>query len=241
MKKAFTLYEMIIVIVVVSILAILAMPRLERDELEKAADQVISHIRYTQHLAMINDKFVPHPDLAYHDTSTQQKTNASKQWFKQWWQIQFHTAESQYAYTIYSDHPADGTSDEYSNDPDFSTNPKLSDMIAKDPHTGLYIAKGGSTHNDVPEDQRLQDVDLFRKYGVTVSLNNCEYPGGTSTADHILFDEVGRPHCSKSTGNASVNPYDRIQTNRREITLSDGSSSIKICVEPETGYAHICS
>ena len=49
--------ELIIVIVVAGILAAVMLPRLERDAAREAAEQVAKHIRYTQHLAMVNDVY----------------------------------------------------------------------------------------------------------------------------------------------------------------------------------------
>jgi len=53
--KAFTMLEVIMVIIVLGILASLAMPRLERDLKQEAADSILSDIRYTQHLALMDD------------------------------------------------------------------------------------------------------------------------------------------------------------------------------------------
>ncbi len=73
MKKAFTMLELIAVIVIVSILSVVLLPRFSDDKLREAADQIISHIRYTQHLAMIDDRYSP--------------TDAN--WPKERWQIGF--------------------------------------------------------------------------------------------------------------------------------------------------------
>lgn len=56
-KSAFTLLELIIVIVVAGILAAVMIPRLERDNLREAAEQVVRHIQYAQHLSMMNDVY----------------------------------------------------------------------------------------------------------------------------------------------------------------------------------------
>ena len=57
MKKAFTMVELVFVIILVGILSFFISERLQRNTLQEAADQVISHIRYTQHLAMMDEKF----------------------------------------------------------------------------------------------------------------------------------------------------------------------------------------
>jgi len=51
--------ELVLVIVVLGILAALAMPRLDRDLRQEAADNILSAIRYTQHLALMDNKTDP--------------------------------------------------------------------------------------------------------------------------------------------------------------------------------------
>lgn len=58
-KKAFTMIELIMIIVVVGILAVAVIPRVDRDTLVEATNQVASHVRYTQHLAMLDNKYNP--------------------------------------------------------------------------------------------------------------------------------------------------------------------------------------
>lgn len=55
-RLAFTMIELVMVIVVLGILAALAMPRLDRDVRQEAADSILSNIRYTQHLALTDNK-----------------------------------------------------------------------------------------------------------------------------------------------------------------------------------------
>ena len=57
--KAFTMIELVFVIVVLGILAALALPRMDRDLRQEAADNILSAIRYTQHLALNDDKTNP--------------------------------------------------------------------------------------------------------------------------------------------------------------------------------------
>jgi len=80
--------ELVIVIVVLGILAALAIPRMERDLRQEAADNILSAIRYTQHLALTDDKH---------------KFN-NAQWQRSFWQIQFEScAGGDLFYTIGSD------------------------------------------------------------------------------------------------------------------------------------------
>ncbi len=73
MKKAFTMMELIFVIIVIGILAAVAIPRTGSNKLQEAATQVLSHIRYTQHLAMVDDKF----------------DSNDPTWYEKRWQIRF--------------------------------------------------------------------------------------------------------------------------------------------------------
>ena len=73
MKKAFTMLELVFVIVVIGILAAAIIPSTRTNPAQEAAIQLLSHIRYTQHLAMMDDKY--------------DATNAT--WFQERWQIVF--------------------------------------------------------------------------------------------------------------------------------------------------------
>ena len=57
--KAFTMLELVFVIVVLGILAALALPRMDRDLRQEAKDNILSAIRYTQHLALMDNKTNP--------------------------------------------------------------------------------------------------------------------------------------------------------------------------------------
>ena len=57
MKKAFTMLELVFVIVVAGIIAAVVIPNTKTNPAQEAAIQLLSHIRYTQHLAMVDDKY----------------------------------------------------------------------------------------------------------------------------------------------------------------------------------------
>lgn len=94
-RNAFTMLELVFVIVVLGILASLAMPRMERDLHQEAADNVLSAIRYTQHLALTDNKH---------------KFN-KRYWQKALWQIRFEN-DSGWAYVIASNRDLDANLDE---------------------------------------------------------------------------------------------------------------------------------
>jgi prepilin-type N-terminal cleavage/methylation domain-containing protein len=130
MKRfAFTLLELVFVIIVIGILAVLAMPNFNRNPLVEAAEQVAGHIRYTQHLAMVDDKFDPNDQL----------------WFRENWQIEFKSATNVY-YEIYSDIDHLGNSD--------STTHKEE---ATDPLTGDSL-DGNSDITDLKKKYAIESV-----------------------------------------------------------------------------------
>lgn len=96
MKRAFSLMELVFVIVVVGILAAAVIPRVERDTLYEAAEQLVSHIRHTQNLAL-ND------NLYRDDNAT---------WFKAMWRMSFRncTGGGKY-YIVFSDKDQGGNAD----------------------------------------------------------------------------------------------------------------------------------
>ena len=73
MKKAFTLLELVFVIVIAGILAFVLIPKSSDTKLLESANQLISHIRYAQQLALNNDQFDPN----------------DKDWYKKMWRIEF--------------------------------------------------------------------------------------------------------------------------------------------------------
>ncbi len=88
-RQAFTMLELVFVIVIVGILSFVAASSFQRNTVQEAADQLVSHIRYTQHLAMMDDKFA----------------NANTTWFRNQWHIdilQDTGSANQWVYSILS-------------------------------------------------------------------------------------------------------------------------------------------
>ncbi|MDX1810278.1 MAG: type II secretion system protein [Sulfurospirillaceae bacterium] len=217
MKKAFTMLELIFVIIIVGILSAMIAPNFQRSSVKEAADQVISHIRYTQHLAMMNDRF---------DTS-------DSKWFKGRWQIHFYNntgSDDQWAYTIFSD-----WKNTHQGNPDtgeIATNPL-------DPTKYLTGGTSGTGLIQYGDAEATKDLNLGHKYGITT----VQFSGGCrSTVHYISFDSLGRPFNSFPVTLPYELPsagYHKLLTTACDILLSDGDNNVTIAVEPETGYAHI--
>lgn len=102
-RHAFTMLELVFVILVISILAVLGIPSFQKNLLQEATEQIAGHIRYTQHLAYLDDKY----DL--NDTN----------WRAENWQIWFRIYQGSYYYEVFSDknHGANSNADEEAIDP----------------------------------------------------------------------------------------------------------------------------
>lgn len=112
--------------------------------------------------------------------------------------------------------------------------------FAVDPHTGLLIAGAATgTANNL----RLMDVDLEDEYNVNIDMGNCNFPGGTTAANQISFDYLGRPHCIPVA--ATLNPYSSIANNAVNVfgqnmtirlTHATSGETRDILIEAETGF-----
>lgn len=85
MKKAFTMIELVFVIVVIGILAATIIPNTQTNPAPEAAIKLVSSIRYTQHLALVDDKF-----------------EQSGHWYQNRWQLVF-SGSGNNLYSIVSD------------------------------------------------------------------------------------------------------------------------------------------
>ncbi len=135
--KAFTMIELVFVIVVLGILAALALPRMDRDLRQEAADNILSAIRYTQHLALNDDKTDPF------DPNWQQKL----------WMIRFtiSTSNAGSFYTISSDIDKSGTVNKIE--------------TAVDPINGKYMYNTSGATVDIDSDES-PNIFIGKKYGI---------------------------------------------------------------------------
>lgn len=100
-RRAFTMLELIFVIVIVGILSFIAASSFQRNTVQEATDKLVSHIRYAQHLAMVDDKFNP----------------TLPNWFRNQWHIDIELDNNLWVYSILSAN----NPNQYAKDPQNST------------------------------------------------------------------------------------------------------------------------
>ncbi|OPA76498.1 hypothetical protein BFG05_04730 [Campylobacter pinnipediorum subsp. pinnipediorum] len=173
-KRAFTMLELVFVIAIVGILSALAIPRSNKDPLREAANQIMADIRYTQHLAMQDSKFVLKTD-----------GTPENDWYKAYWRIKFqntkNSGKAKWIYSVFSD------SSTYDNDP------KNDEIISSPNQPDKKLS--GSTNND---------YDLSKKFGITNIIIHTDNASNDSQDydGTISFDNIGRPY--KKVSNASA-------------------------------------
>ena len=209
-RSAFTMVELVMVIVVLGILAAVSLPKLDRDIKQEAADSILSDIRYTQHLALMDNK---------HDFD-------NPKWHQRFWRIVFSTCTGSDKYYMI------GTDD----DMESSTNAFFDETEAAiDPANGkpMFWTNGTACQNG-GDGTVSERIFISKEYGI----KDVNQTGGCANAAHIGFDHLGRPH--RGFSNSSQPNYSSIMTTDCQFifTLSD-NTTFSITVEKETGYAYI--
>jgi prepilin-type N-terminal cleavage/methylation domain-containing protein len=211
MKRGFTLLEIIFVIVIIGILSSVLLPRFTRPTLREAANQIVSHIQYTQHLAMIDNKFDAEDEF----------------WYRSRWQIQFRTIDSEQCYMIYSNMDGSGSNAVQG---DLARNPLNSEQF-------LTGQKNISTNTG----KYNKNMNLTQRYNISsvIFSNSCSYRTSRRVSfDYLGRPLYGNPvsldqmYIDGVTGN-------RLIRTPCVITLIDGDgNNIDITIESETGYVH---
>ena len=231
MRKAFTLLELVFVIVVIGILAALILPHIKTNPVQEAAVQVLSHVRYTQHLALVDDKY----------------NSSNLQWYLGRWQIFFSNANATKSYLIFSERK-----NAYNGNPD-SNNAYTNSEVARNPQNPNTFLIGTPDSNFAHDDTTriTKKLDLGASYGIV----DFKISGGgtSSSANRILFDYLGRPYRgTTNTSSATVinSPFDRLanspifikichQTCNGNNDMATNDDEVVIRIEKETGYACI--
>lgn len=240
MRRALTMIELVFVIVVIGILSAVFIPRMERDSVVEAAIQVASHVRYAQHLAMVDDKYVPNPNMSTQANAASRLLEA-REWYKGRWHIFFSpTANGTISYSIMSD----STISSYDGNPDANLN-NYSEVARNplDPNKYLIGTTYSSFDSD-SDDHITPELDLGNKFGIRdISIQGGG--GTTTTATRIIFDHLGRPY--RGAINSLNGPLHRLAQTAITVKLCDqactdpknsvnNSHEAMVTVLPETGY-----
>ena len=221
-QAAFTMIELIMVIVVLGILAALAMPRMERDLRQEAADNILSSLRFTQHMALMDNVI---------DTTSKNRLK----WQQKFWRWgKEGCSDNGIFYYVGSDKDVKGNIDatvgEAAIDPSNgmvmmgqNNQPCESDLSSQ-----VYAAPAGRSSSN---------IFLTKKYGIkeddTKLVAQC--PGNTLS---IGFDYLGRPH--RGFENSTTPDYSSLMETDCNLTFEfeDGSPDIIITIEKETGHVY---
>jgi type II secretory pathway pseudopilin PulG len=201
--------ELIFVIVVIGILAVLAMPSFNANPLKDAAEQVAEHIRYTQHLAMVDDKYDPTDPL----------------WYRENWQIEFTSTASNVFYTIYSDADHLGSPD----NSEIAIDPLYRDRLTVD------LLNNTSTRTDLKHKYGIASVT----FSTSCSGNDGGTPTGGTGKELSFDTMGRPYFYITAANPPSSNIYKYLLKSDCTITLSDGSNNAVITVRPETGYVSV--
>ncbi len=216
-RTAFTMLELVFVIVVLGILAALAIPRFDRDLKQEAADNILSDIRYTQHLALIDYKH----------------RFGKPKWQSAFWRIGFGFCSGSTDYYEYI-----GS--------DMSYAGGISNIeAAVDPtNSKRMLWSGLKTCTNGGDSDTSDRIFITHKFGITSVTFNGSGNNNCSNAKYIGFDHLGRPHqgfanTTSSAGSSQPNYSSYLDASCTiTFTMSD-NDTFAITIEPETGYAFI--
>ncbi len=231
MKKAFSIIELIFVLVVIGILSAIILPSTKTNPLDEVAIQLLSHIQYTQHLAMSDDRY----------NANRKNSDDAVIWYKERWQLVFSKSkftDNQYAYTIFSDTAGESTGD--ASESEIAINPQNANQIM----TGGYGDTKAIDIRDTDGFKGMPSLNIGKKYGISdVKLTEgCSY-------NRISFDYLGRPFTGKQSSldfpyqsdiSDSRKPGLICENKGCEITLTHNSSkTITLRITKETGFVCI--
>ena len=206
MKKAFTMIDLIFIIVVVGILAAVAIPRIDRDNLIELVDQVTTHIRYTQQLAMMDNVY----------------DGSDEHWYRGYWRIQFSDSADGgegWKYSVYKDLPG------------YSGNLNSEREVARDPQNEQRFLTSGASGFSANTDSKKMNKKLNLKNTYDIQKIDFDKNCGGQT---IAFDSKGRPHGAPQNAKNPYDKV--LHTPCIITFTDSGDRSIQIAVQPETGF-----
>ncbi|GHV59830.1 hypothetical protein FACS1894103_4030 [Campylobacterota bacterium] len=209
--RAFSMIELIFAVIILGMLSAIAIASYPKeDTLQLAIDNLITNIRFTQHLALMDDKYIAgeHPP-------------AGNYWQRYRWRLRFSDYSTNPAYTngwiysIFADRSGTGN------------NTISLDEFAINPLTKQYMS-GGFNSSLKPTDPRATPSMALINSGVTkLTFNGC-----TQT---IAFDEYGRPYNQTNDKDPTL-----LRQTCKITMIHKSGESMSVCILPVTGYASEC-
>jgi len=219
--------ELIIVLVVMAIIASFTMPRLKRDTRSEAINHMLTMIRYTQNLALHDNKH--------------QRFNS--RWQSGFWRFQiFNCKGSQALYYMIGTHTNSETNSNKSGWLNRSE-------TAIDPSNGKFTfwrtdKTCPKNSTDILNNEVSPNIFITQKYGISsVEFESCSiYKNGRVKYEGKLigYDSFGRPH--KSFTKSTRPSHWGYAVENCNITFSFKDSSINpftIVIPNESGYAYL--
>ena len=206
-KKSFSLIEIIFILILLSIVSVYSIPKKQFPKLNIVKEQIISHLKYTRYIAMLDNKYY----------------EKDKYWYKKLWNIKFLNCNKDVGgmyYVIYSN----------------TINPTKwnisKDETLIDPFTNNYIYSTSKCEQDSLYD-KSKYVLLSSYYGIDKILISCN---DTSSLGQIYFDNNGSGYSYINnnydyfkeymiTDNCIIKLYDK-NNNEENITIEGNTGYI---------------
>ena len=210
--------ELVMVIVLLGILAALAIPRQERDLRQEAADNILSALRYTKHLALTDNVTNPR----------------DPKWQRAFWRFGIEKCSDEgIFYYISSDKDYEGDIDDSSS---------YSEVIT-DPSNGKKLMGDNAAPCETKVNNNASpNIFLTKQYGIKdgdITFSNC----GSGSGKYIGFDYFGRPHRGFAGNSGSTTPdYSSLIRTECNITVNFSKSNldpVSFIIEPGTGHIYI--
>ena len=211
LRYAFTLLELVIVLIVIGVLVAIGLPRINRELKIEAENNLLAAIRYTQHLALNDNKH---------------QYNKSN-WHQRLWMIRFEKYNGNWIFKIGADNDMDGNIDKKD--------------AAVDPQSGKYFFSTDDVIDDDEAPQifltrkyNITDISFNGCKGTqSTDARHLAF-------DHYgrVFRGILK---TSSTNGASNDFRTYVKNGQCEITFTSPSfeKPLKIIILEETGYAYI--
>lgn len=224
MLKAFSLFELILVLIIVGVMVGVLRFYYQKDALFEGAWQIVNDLRYVRTLALNQESL-----------RNKEFNVATKEWYKARWQLYFIKSKlatnNQQTYTIFLDKNADANANLG------KSKINLDREIAVDILNPKRLMNSGQSgvinQNDIKISKRF---NIETKFGIIA----VKLKGSCAGSTRIVFDEFGRIY---SPLRNAKSPYVNLLVKKQENCIIQLSSKTnkKICivVDALSGYARI--